>query len=121
MNILGISYNYHDAAACLVRNGKVVAAAEQERFSRIKHDATFPREAIQYCLRAGDIRAQDLSCVAFYEKPARKLERALQIGKEFMPASAQHVAGQFPGLVDDGLLVAETIQAQIGFDADVYF
>ena len=79
MNILGISYNYHDAAACLLRDGVPVAAAEEERFTRQKHDAGFPEQAIKYCIAEGGIKLSELECVVFYEKPARKLERLLQI------------------------------------------
>ena len=75
MNVLGISCYYHDAAACLVRDGVVVAAAEEERFSRKKHDSGFPYEAIAYCLKAGGITPGDLDAVGFYEKPILKFER----------------------------------------------
>ncbi len=121
MHILGISYNFHDAAACLLRDGVPVAAAEEERFSRIKHDAGFPEQAIRYCLSEAEIAANDLTCVAFYEKPARKLERVLQVGKKNMPRSAGHVAEQYPHLVDDGLLVGHAIKRRIAFDGPVYF
>ena len=78
MNILGISAFYHDSAACLVRDGEIVAAAQEERFSRKKHDAGFPRNAIDYCLReAGVSAASQLDLVAFYEKPFLKFERLL--------------------------------------------
>jgi len=85
--ILGLSYNYHDAAACLVRDGLPLAAAEEERFSRRKHDTQFPERAIAYCLREAGVAAADLDGTAFYEKPARKLERALLIGKQYAPLS----------------------------------
>ncbi|MBI2444546.1 MAG: carbamoyltransferase [Candidatus Magasanikbacteria bacterium] len=75
--ILGVSCFYHDAAAALVVDGKVVAAAQEERFTRVKHDAEFPQHAIAYCLEAGGIKAPDLSAVIFYEKPILKLDRLL--------------------------------------------
>jgi len=68
--ILGLSYNYHDAAACIVRNGVPIAAAEEERFSRQKHDTRFPERAIAYCLHEAGIAPANLDCIAFYEKPA---------------------------------------------------
>src|SRR5271165_6027676 len=102
MNILGLSYNYHDAAACIVRNGVPIAAAEEERFSRRKHDSGFPGLAIGYCLQEAGIAAADLDAIAFYEKPARKLERALQIAKQYEPASTANVAAQFPVLIIQG-------------------
>ena len=75
MNILGISAFYHDSAACLVQDGVIVAAAQEERFTRKKHDAAFPRNAIQYCLQEGKIQVSDLDFVAFYEKSFIKFER----------------------------------------------
>ncbi|HEX8490288.1 MAG TPA: carbamoyltransferase N-terminal domain-containing protein, partial [Chthoniobacterales bacterium] len=78
MNILGISAFYHDSAACLVRDGNIIAAAQEERFSRKKHDARFPRHAIDYCLReAGLPSGAPLDLVAFYEKPFLKFDRLL--------------------------------------------
>ena len=78
MNILGISAYYHDAAACLVVDGKIIAAAQEERFTRVKHDSSFPENAIAYCLEAGGIRIGDLDNVIFYDKPFLKFERLLE-------------------------------------------
>ena len=78
MNILGISAYYHDSAACLVKDGEIFAAAQEERFTRKKRDFNFPHNAIQYCLRAGGISAKDLDYVAFYDKPFIKFERLLE-------------------------------------------
>ncbi len=77
MNILGLSCYYHDGAACLVRDGNVIAAAEEERFTRIKHDSDFPERAINFCLDYAKIKKQDIDYVVFYEKPFLKLERLL--------------------------------------------
>ena len=77
MNILGISAYYHDSAACLLRGGEIVAAAQEERFTRKKHDEAFPKNAVDYCLKAGGIAAKDLDYVAFYDKPFVKFERLL--------------------------------------------
>ena len=68
-DILGISAFYHDSAACLVRDGKIIAAAQEERFSRKKHDAQFPQHAVRYCLQAGKLSLADLHSVVFYDKP----------------------------------------------------
>jgi carbamoyltransferase len=76
--VLGISAFYHDGAAVLVVDGKIVAGAQEERFTRIKHDPSFPVNAIEYCLNAGDLQAQDLELVAFYEKPLVKMDRLLE-------------------------------------------
>ncbi len=121
MDILGLSYSYHDAAACLVRDGVPVAAAEEERFTRIKHDHHFPENAIRYCLEAGGIFARDLSCVAFYEKPGRKLERALSIGKRYLPRSAEVVAEQYPSLIEDGFGLAPQLDRAFGYSGPLYF
>ena len=76
--ILGISAFFHDSAACLVRDGRIVAAAQEERFSRVKGDAAFPTQAVQFCLRAGGLTPADLDAVAFYEKPILHLDRLLE-------------------------------------------
>lgn len=78
MNILGISAFYHDSAAALVRDGKIIAAAQEERFSRKKHDERFPFHAVRYCLREGGVGPEDLDAVAFYDKPITKFVRILK-------------------------------------------
>lgn len=78
MNILGISAFYHDSAAALVQEGNIIAAAQEERFTRRKHDARYPENAIAYCLREAGIEVSDLDAVVFYEKPLRKAERLLE-------------------------------------------
>ena len=84
-HILGISAFYHDSAACLLRDGKIVAAAQEERFTRKKHDPAFPAQAIRYCLREGGISLTDLRYVAFYDKPLVKFERLLETYLAFAP------------------------------------
>jgi len=86
MNILGISAFYHDSAACLVRDGRIVAAAQEERFTRRKHDHRFPQHAIDYCLREAAITAGQLDHVVFYDKPLLKFERLLETYLAFAPA-----------------------------------
>jgi carbamoyltransferase len=86
MNILGISAFYHDSAACLVQDGEIVAAAQEERFTRKKHDHEFPKLAVDYCLREGNIKAGDLDLVAFYDKPLLKFDRLLETYLAFWPA-----------------------------------
>ena len=78
MNILGISAFYHDSAAALVRDGEIIAAAQEERFTRKKHDPQFPSNAVQYCLQAGGLGDEELDYVVFYEKPLLKFERLLE-------------------------------------------
>jgi len=78
MNILGISAFYHDSAAALIRDGKIIAAAQEERFSRKKHDERFPFHAVRYCLKEAGIGPNDLDAVAFYDKPITKFVRILK-------------------------------------------
>ena len=85
MNILGISAYYHDSAACLLQDGRIVAAAQEERFTRKKHDYRFPGKAIEYCLREGGIRTEDLDLVAFYDKPLLKFDRLLETYVAYAP------------------------------------
>lgn len=89
MNILGISAYYHDAAAALLKDGVLVACAQEERFSRRKHDPSLPERAIQYCLTTGNIHPEDLDYVVFYEKPLRKFERLLSTQIATFPKSIQ--------------------------------
>ncbi len=85
MNILGISAFYHDSAAALVRDGEIVAAAQEERFSRVKHDSRFPSHAVQYCLEAAGLTPANLDYVVFYEKPLLKFERLLETYLAYAP------------------------------------
>ncbi|MFP6639757.1 MAG: carbamoyltransferase N-terminal domain-containing protein, partial [Myxococcota bacterium] len=85
MNILGISAFYHDSAACLVRDGTIVAAAQEERFTRKKHDYAFPQLALDFCLERAEISAEDLDLVTFYDKPLLKFDRLLETYIAFAP------------------------------------
>ena len=78
MHILGISCFYHDSAASLLKDGQLVAAAQEERFSRIKHDRRFPEKAIAFCLREAGIQKEDLDYIVFYENPVLKWKRSLK-------------------------------------------
>ncbi len=94
MNILGISAFYHDSAAALVRDGQIVAAAQEERFTRVKHDSRFPSHAVEYCLEAAGLRAANLDYVVFYEKPLLKFERLLETYLAYAPRGfRQFLAG----------------------------
>ena len=85
MRILGISAFYHDSAAALVVDGDIVAAAQEERFTRIKHDSSFPQNAVRACLDIGGITLDDVDYVAFYDKPFLKFERLLETYLSFAP------------------------------------
>lgn len=80
LNIIGISAFYHDSACCLIKDGKLVSAAQEERFTRVKHDASMPQHSFLYCLKEGKLTISDIDCVAFYEIPAKKLARQLWSG-----------------------------------------
>ena len=77
MYILGISCYYHDSAACILKDGKVIAAVEEERYSRVKFDDGFPKLAIDYCMNEAEISSKDIDCIAFYDKNILKFERLL--------------------------------------------
>ncbi len=87
MKILGISCYFHDSAACLYADGEITAAAEEERFSRVKHDQRFPRKAIEFCLRSTSTAPADLDYVVFHEKPLLKLDRILKSCVDSFPHS----------------------------------
>ena len=91
MYILGISAYYHDSAACLLHNGHIVAAAQEERFSRKKHDSGFPDLAIKYCLEEAGITPTAIEHVVFYDKPFVKFERLLETYLAFAPVSYTHL------------------------------
>ena len=116
MNILGVSCYYHDAAAALLRDGQLIAAAEEERFSRVKHDSGFPRNAISFCLEAGKIHGSDLDYVVFFEKPFRKLDRILASVLQTYPRSWKVFRESMIGWALDKLWVASTLQAELGID-----
>ena len=78
MYILGISAHYHDSAACLIKDGEILSAAQEERFSRIKHDSNFPKAAIKFCLKEANIKPDLIDSVVFYEKPILKFDRLIE-------------------------------------------
>ena len=96
MNILGVSAYYHDSAACLVQDGDIVAAAQEERFTRKKHDPGFPHRAVEYCLTAGGIRLRDVEQLVFYDKPLVKFERLLETYLAFAPTGLQSFLAAMP-------------------------
>ncbi len=103
MYVLGISAWYHDSAACLLRNGLIVAAAQEERFTRLKHDSAFPANAIAYCLREAGITAEAIDSIVFYEKPFPKFERLLETYLAFAPRGFRSFAAAMPLWVKEKL------------------
>ena len=116
MNILGISAYYHDAAACLVRDGKITAAAHEERFSRVKHDARFPAGAIAYCLREGKISAADIELVCYYDKPLLTFERLMETYLAYAPRGIRSFAKALPLWLHHKLHVPREIKRGLGKD-----
>ena len=114
MYILGVSAFYHDSAACLIHAGRIVAAAQEERFSRKKHDARFPRHAIQYCLREAGIAPAELAHVVFYEKPFLKFERLLETYLAFAPRSFMSFAAAMPVWIKDKLFQKSMLARALG-------
>lgn len=117
MNILGISCYFHDAAAALLRDGQLVAAAEEERFTRKKHDYEFPQHAIDFCLRMGGIAAADLDYIVFFEKPFIKFERLLLSTMQMFPRSHRVFREAMITWLGDKLWIKPIIQKRLGVPA----
>ena len=103
MRILGISAFYHDSAAALIENGAIIAAAQEERFTRKKHDPGFPKEAIDYCLKEAGLTLSDVDHVVFFEKPFIKFERLLETYLASAPAGFQSFKMAIPVWIKDKL------------------
>ena len=121
MNILGISAYYHDSAACLVQDGEIVAAAQEERFTRRKADAGFPHHAVRYCLEEGGIDAGDLDVVGFYDKPFLKFERILETHMRVAPKGFRNFTRAMPLWVREKLWIPNEIAKAIGYEGEVLF
>jgi carbamoyltransferase len=121
MNILGISCFYHDSAAALLRDGVMVAGAHEERFSRKRHDAAFPRLAAGYCLREAGISVEDLDYVAFYDKPFVKFERILTTYVATFPRSLRSFTKAIPIWLKEKLWVPSVVQKELGYEGEVLF
>src|SRR5207253_6081273 len=113
VNILGVSAFYHDSAAALVRDGNIIAAAQEERFTRKKHDSGFPAEAIAYCLREGGIKVTDLSYIVFYDKPLLKFERLLETYLSFAPKGLQSFVQAMPVWLKEKLMLKALLQKEL--------
>jgi carbamoyltransferase len=113
MNILGISAYYHDSAAALVRDGEIVAAAQEERFSRKKHDARFPAGAINYCLSEAGIQLADVDEVVFYDKPLVKFERLLETYLSYAPQGFRSFIAAMPVWLKEKLYLKSTLKKEL--------
>ena len=112
-DILGVSAFYHDSAACLVRDGQIVAAAQEERFTRKKFDARFPTNAIRYCLQEGGISLSDLKYCVFYDKPLVKFERLLETYVAFSPKGVKSFLAAMPVWLKEKLLLKSVLQDEL--------
>lgn len=113
MRILGVSAFYHDSAACLIEDGEIVAAAQEERFTRVKHDSSFPARAIQYCLAAGAVRCADLDYVAYYEKPLLTFERLLETYGAFAPRGVASFVTAMPVWLKEKLFMKKMLRDEL--------
>jgi len=122
INILGISAFYHDSAACLVRDGQIIAAAQEERFTRKKHDAAFPKNALDYCLREGGISLAQVDYVAFYEKPFVKFDRILHSYLAYAPSGLKTFLMAIPLWIRERIWMKTLIQSELpGFSGKIIF
>ena len=121
MNILGISAFYHDSAACLVKDGKILAAAQEERFTRKKHDARFPKHAVAYCLESQSLDIKNIDYVAFYEKPFLKFERLLETYLAFAPKGFTSFIQAMPIWLKEKLWMKSYLSKELGFNGKIIF
>ena len=121
MYILGISAFYHDSSACLVKDGEIVAAAQEERFTRKKHDHAFPSNAIQYCLKESGIDGTELDFVAFYDKPFLKFERILETYLAFAPIGIKSFLKAMPLWIKKKLWIKELIKDELDYVGNIVF
>ncbi|HSK18473.1 MAG TPA: carbamoyltransferase [Longimicrobiales bacterium] len=120
-HILGLSAFYHDSAACLLRDGEIVAAAQEERFTRKKGDASYPTHAVAYCLQAAGIAARDLDVVGFYDKPLLKFERLLETYLGVAPRGYRQFLKAGPVWVKEKLFIERDIRKALGFEGELLF
>jgi carbamoyltransferase len=121
MYILGISAFYHDSAACLVKNGIIIAAAQEERFTRKKHDHALPSNAIQYCLNEAGIKESELDYIAFYDKPILKFERILETYLAFAPIGIKSFLKAIPLWIKKKLWIKELIRDELNYTGKIIF
>lgn len=114
MNILGISAFYHDSAACLVQDGRIIAAAQEERFSRVKYDARFPTGAVNYCLAEANLTAADLDYICYYDKPLLTFERLMETYLAFAPKGIRSFAKALPLWLHQKLHIPRQIRNGVG-------
>lgn len=121
MYVLGIGCYYHDSSACLLKNGRIIAAAEEERFTRKKHDTSLPINAIKFCLKQAGISINQVNHVAFYEKPFLKFERLLSQHLEMFPLSFKTFLSSTPTWINEKLRVPRILRKKLKYKGDIFF
>jgi carbamoyltransferase len=121
MTILGISCFYHDAAAAIIRDGQLIAAAQEERFTRLRHDAEFPVHAINYCLHEAGISANELGYIGFYDKPFIKFERLLYTYLATFPSGLASFLKAMPVWLKDKLWIPQLIRNELDYDGPILY
>jgi carbamoyltransferase len=121
ITILGISAFYHDSAAALIKNGKIIAAAQEERFTRKKHDHAFPQNAVAYCLSEGGLSVNDLSYVVFYEKPFLKFERLLYAYLSYAPLGLRSFLKAMPLWMKQKIFLKDLIATNLKYEGEILF
>ncbi|MFH1441496.1 MAG: carbamoyltransferase [Candidatus Omnitrophota bacterium] len=119
--ILGISAFYHDAAAALIRDGEIVAAAQEERFTRRKHDPSFPEKAVEYCLKSQGITAGDIDLVAFYDKPFLKFERLIETYLSYSPFGIKSFISAMPPWIKQKLFMKNHLNSALNCNSQIIF
>ena len=117
-NILGISAYYHDSAATLLSDGIIISAAQEERFTRKKHDSSFPKHSIQYCLEESGIELKDIEHVVFYDKPLVKFDRLLETYLSYAPKGIRSFAAAMPIWLKEKLYLKTTLKRELSELAD---
>ncbi len=121
MKILGISCFYHDSAAALLDDGKILAAAQEERFTRRKHDFSFPENAVRYCLQEAGITSKELDLVVFYDKPFLKFERILETHLAYAPRGLASFLQAIPAWIKQKLWIKELIREDLDYEGQILF
>lgn len=119
--ILGISAYYHDSAAALIIDGDIIAAAQEERFTRKKQDHRFPSHSVNYCLKEGKLTADDLDYVVFYDKPFLKFERLLETYLRFAPIGVKSFLEAMPLWIKNKLWISQIIKKELGYNKEILF
>jgi carbamoyltransferase len=119
--VLGISAFYHDSAACLLRNGEILAAAQEERFSRLKGDAGFPHRAVEYCLKEGGVSVGDLASIGFYDKPLLKFERILETYLAIAPRGFSSFLKAGPVWIREKLFTDRRLREELGYAGELLY